>query len=265
MTKIIIQPVASDLDRLRAAIPSSLISGNAAEAREMLAEATALGATAADGADWAQFYDINAWPDAWLVATVRRDPPDEAALDALVRRYWKALFARCQMMTLNSQKASDFAQESWCRVLRARHLLKPDGNFPAYLLTIATNLWRDSCRSAKRAGPMAEGRMASLDAEIPSDSGESGKLADILPDLNALHPAERTLLKLDIDEALGRLDTLLHDVLVARYIAGESCAEIGLRYGRTEQTVSAWVREGIRQMKNYLQDSRVCNPEVVTE
>jgi hypothetical protein len=36
----------------------------------------------------------------------------------------------------------------------------------------------------------------------------------------------------------------------------ESCAEIGRRHGRTEQTISAWVREGVRQMKRCLEDSR---------
>jgi RNA polymerase sigma factor (sigma-70 family) len=261
MTEATIELGVPDPERLRIGIQSLLISGDVAEARRLLSEAADAGIAKTEGSDWARFHDINQWPDAWLIAAVRRDLPNEPALDALVERYWKTLFARCQMLTLNAQKAGDLAQEAWCRVLRARRSLKPDGNFPAYLLTIAMNLWRDSCRSAKRAGAMAEGRLASLDAEIATDSGESGRLVDILPDLNALHPAEKTLLKLDIDDALSRLDTLFHDVLVARYIAGESCAEIGLRYGRTEQTVSAWVRDGIRQMKTHLQDSRFCNQE----
>src|SRR4029453_8266114 len=32
---------------------------------------------------------VAAWPDARLVAAVRRDPPDEAALEALAHRYWQ--------------------------------------------------------------------------------------------------------------------------------------------------------------------------------
>src|SRR5689334_11571191 len=104
------------------------------------------------------------WPDARLVAAVREDPPDESALDALVQRHWQRLFGLCQMLTLNAQEAGDLAQETWCRILRARRALRPDGNFPAYLATVARNLWRDSGRSARRAGPMASGRMASLDS-----------------------------------------------------------------------------------------------------
>jgi RNA polymerase sigma-70 factor (ECF subfamily) len=214
---------------------------------------TSAGDTAPDDlGEWKRLRDVSQWPDAWLIAAVRRDPPDETILDELVERYWKPLFGRCQMLTLNQQTAGDLAQEAWCRVLRARRSLKPDGNFPAYLATIATNLWRDSQRSARRAGPMAEHRMASLDAPMSGDDGESVGLAEVLPDLNALQAEEQTRLKLDIDQALERLSPLLREVLVARFLTGESAAEIGRRYGRTEQTISAWVREAIREMKLHL-------------
>ncbi len=62
------------------------------------------------------------------------------------------------------------------------------------------------------------------------------------------------MLTVDIDHALERLSPKLREVLIARFITGESCAEIGGRYGRTEQTVSGWVREAIREMKTYLED-----------
>jgi RNA polymerase sigma factor (sigma-70 family) len=78
-------------------------------------------------------------------------------------------------------------------------------------------------------------------------------LADVLPDLNALDAEQQALLRLDIDQALAQLSPLLREVLVARFIGGESCAEIGRRHDRTEQTVSGWVREAIRQMKLQLE------------
>ncbi|MCI0534231.1 MAG: hypothetical protein L0Z50_03280 [Verrucomicrobiales bacterium] len=81
------------------------------------------------GNEMSQLPDDPDWSDSRLIAAVRRDPPAQWALDALVDRYWKPLFGRCQMLTLNHQSASDLAQEAWCRVLRARHSLKPDGIF----------------------------------------------------------------------------------------------------------------------------------------
>jgi RNA polymerase sigma-70 factor (ECF subfamily) len=199
-------------------------------------------------------HGVASWSDAQLISAVRCDPPNEEALDVLVARHWDALFGRCQMLTLNHQKAQDLAQAAWCRLLRNRQALKPDGNFLAYLTTIATNLFRDSYRSARRAGPLAEHKLASLDVPITNDEGDAFLLESVLPDLNSLQANEQHRLKIDIDAALKKLSPQFREVIVARYIQGESCAEIGRRHGRTEQTVSGWVREALRQMKSHLEE-----------
>ena len=200
------------------------------------------------------------WPDAWLISAIRRDPPDEEALSALVDRYWKPLYARCRMLTVDPDAANDLAQESWLRVLRARHSIEPDGHFQAYIIAIATNLWRDMNRSAVRAGPVADIRMASLDATVAAD-GESIPLINVLPDPHTLSPDDQILLEMDLDNALSRLEPRLRDVLVSRFITGESAADIGHRYGRTEQSITGWIREATHQMKIYLGDERVRDRE----
>ncbi len=134
--------------------------------------------------------------------------------------------------------------------------MKPGGNFRAYLLTIATNLWRDSQRAALRAGALADGRLASLDREIVRENGPSMTMADLLPDSYQLETAERERLKREIDAAMQRLSALSRDVLVARFLDDESCAAIGRRYGRTEQTASGWVRHAISELKLCLEDTR---------
>jgi RNA polymerase sigma factor (sigma-70 family) len=198
----------------------------------------------------------SAWPDAWLINAVKRDPPDEAALNALVDRYWKSLYARCRLLTVDPDRARDLAQESWLHVLRARYSIQPDGHFQAYISTIATNLWRDMNRSAVRAGPMGDDRMASLDSSIVAEDGDSMPMINILADPHTLSSDDQILLEMDMDDALKRLEPRLRDVLVARFVAGESAAEIGHRYGRTEQAITGWIREAIRQMRIYLGDQR---------
>src|SRR6266550_651849 len=198
---------------------------------------------------------MSGWPDAWLINAVRRERPDDLALDVLVDRYWKPLFARCQMLTLDRETASDLAQESWLRVLRARGMLEPDGNFHAYITTIATNLWRDRNRAARRAGTMSDNRIESLDAPDP-EHGQPLALMDVVADAGTLPLDEQVLLKMDVDNALERLTPHLRDALVSRFIVGESAAEIGRRYDRTEQTISSWIREAVREMKIYLGGSR---------
>src|SRR5271170_722317 len=197
--------------------------------------------------------DVVSWPDAQLIAAVRGDPPDEVALEVLVARYWGCTFARCQMLTLNREKAFDLAQEAWCRVLQHRSALKADGNFPAYLSVIATNIFRDSYRAVRRAGPIGDLQLVSLDVPMASSEGEMAFLVNVLPDFNSLRCDELMRLKLDIDAALSRLTPLLRAVLLARFIDGYSCAEIGLHHGRTEQTVSGWIRKALQLMKAHLQ------------
>lgn len=196
------------------------------------------------------------WPDAWLINAVRRDPPDEDALNALVDRYWKPLYARCRLLIVDADRARDLAQESWLRVLRARHSIEPDGHFQAYITTIATNLWHDMNRAAVRAGPIADGRIASLDAPILADDGDSIPLINVLADPHTLSSDDQIVLEMDLDNALSRLNLRLRDVLISRFIVGESAAEIGKRYGRTEQAITGWIREAIREMKMYLGDER---------
>ena len=100
---------------------------------------------------------------------------------------------------------------------------------------------------------MADHRLESLDAEDPSDDGETLALVDRIPDLKALSAEDQTLLAMDIDKALEQLTPQQREVLVARFINGESCAEIGQRYGRTEQSISGWVRHALREMKRHLE------------
>ena len=254
-------PKPHHLEILKQTVRLALECGEAIEARRLINEALAVDASIKFSDDWEQFRDTAAWPDVWLVAAVRRDEPDAAALDVLANRYWKPLFARCHLLTLNHEKANDLAQQAWCRLLKARQGLKPGGNFPAYLMTVATNLWRDSQRAARRAGPLSDDQIASLDQALSADDDGDAVLLDVLPDLNSLKEKERTLLKLDIDRALARLTPHLREVLIARFITGESCAEIGLRYERTEQTVSGWVREAIREVKLYFEELTPCSAQ----
>ena len=235
------------IDALRAAARFALDCGEVLEARRLMEVAFSAEVSTKFADEWAQLRDVTAWPDTWLIAAVRRDPPDVEALDALANRYWKPLFGRCQLLTLNHPRASDLAQEAWCRVSRARHTLRPGGNFPAYLTTVATNLWRDWHRSAQRAGPMADHRLESLDAEHPSGDGETLALVDRIPDLKALSAEDQTLLAMDIDKALEQLTPQQREVRLgywrlARHRRGDCQASCGGRRCRCDNRRAALTR-----------------------
>ena len=197
-----------------------------------------------------------AWPDAWLIKAVRREPPDEAALSILVARYLKQLFGRCRMLTLDRDAAWDLAQDSWLRVLQARGTLEPAGNFHAYIMTIATNLWHDRHRNARRAGAMSGDQLESLDA-TDAYGDQPLALLDLVTQRDVLPPEDRLLLKMDVDSALERLRPHLRDALVSRFLVGESAADIARRCDRTQQTISGWIREAVREMRVHLGASSV--------
>jgi RNA polymerase sigma factor (sigma-70 family) len=202
----------------------------------------------------AERHDVASWPDAWLLSAVRREPPDMQALDALVKRYWKWLHLRCHVLTLNSDEASDLAQETWARVLRARHILQPDGNFGGYIATIAANISRDLHRTKCRSGLLASHLLLPLDCAIETNDGDRVLIADVVGDRRAPVHEEAIALRIDMDRALERLEPRLRDVLLARCVDGESAASIGLRYGRTAQTVTSWARQASRAMRDYLDE-----------
>ncbi|HYD85433.1 MAG TPA: sigma-70 family RNA polymerase sigma factor, partial [Opitutus sp.] len=190
----------------------ALSCGEADAARSHMTGLERLSGPTAEIDGWAELRDIELWPDAWLVAAIRRDPPDGESLEALAARYWRPLFGRCEMLTLHREKAADLAQEAWRRVLRNRHALKPGGNFPAYLHRVATNIWRDGHRASRRAGNMAEDRLASLNAPISLEDGTAFSLGDAIPDLRSMDAEQQRSLMADIDHALGLLAPHLREV-----------------------------------------------------
>jgi RNA polymerase sigma factor (sigma-70 family) len=197
--------------------------------------------------------DRSAWTDAWLIEAVRGDPLDERALDVLARRHWRPLLDRCRLLGLNDDDASDLAQSAWVRVLRARRSLDAEGSFSAYLSTIAANLRRDGHRSARRAGAMADHAMRSLDAPPPTGDGTGvAALGDLTPDPQALPAEEQTLLALEIDDAVAHLTPRSREMLIARYLHDESAAAIARRHGRTEQSITSWVRQALDEARHQL-------------
>jgi RNA polymerase sigma-70 factor (ECF subfamily) len=191
-------------------------------------------------------------PDASLITAVSGEEPNEKALQALVDRYWKTLYSRCELLTLDRDKAKELAQETWVRVLRARTTLRPDGNFGGYITTIATNIWRDQLRSERCAGALARARLLPLDARSSGDDDSSIMLGETLPDVRTASAEAEILLKIDLDWALSRLPSTLREVVIARYVDGETAAEIGRRVGRTPQTITTWLRQAITELREQL-------------
>jgi len=76
----------------------------------------------------------------------RRDPD---LLDRLIEQYQYRLFRYLVYITGNKERAEDFFQETWIRVLERGHQYNGKSKFEAWLFAIARNLVIDWQRSKK--------------------------------------------------------------------------------------------------------------------
>ena len=187
--------------------------------------------------------------DAMLVEAIRSEPMDVVALDRLVRRHGAEFLQRCRRLTGNREAAHDLMQETWCRVLAARHRLDPDRGVAGYLMLTAKNLWRDWNRTARRGHGGSVRREQSLDASWSATEESGCVLAEVLPDPQTLDREEHIHRGMDLARGLAALPPRLREVMIARFHRGETAAHIARRYGRTQQTVTSWLRQGIRELR----------------
>lgn len=77
-------------------------------------------------------------------------PPWTPSAAELLDAYGDALYGYCLQLARNDADAQDLVQETMLRAWRGSDRLRDPARGRAWLFTIATNLWRDRQRSAKR-------------------------------------------------------------------------------------------------------------------
>ena len=129
---------------------------------------------------------------------VRVQAGDEGALAALMDRYQGPLYGFLNRR-VGDAAADDLFQESWLRVVRARHRFDPRRRFSTWIFQIANNLCRDRGRRRAVETRYLEG----LARSQPSGAERA-----------AAPPAE---LQLEMRQRLDALPERLREVLVLRY------------------------------------------------
>jgi RNA polymerase sigma-70 factor (ECF subfamily) len=96
-----------------------------------------------------------------LVQAARRGDP--TATGDLADRHWDRVFAFAYRLAANQTDAEDITQETFLRAFRNLRTYRPDGQFRAWLLRIATNLFLDLRKSAQ-ARDVVSAELASMPA-----------------------------------------------------------------------------------------------------
>jgi len=165
---------------------------------------------------------------------------DEDAFRVFYERTARPVWAYLSRMTGDARLADDLLQETYYRFLRAGGTHESDAHRRNYLFRIATNLVHDH-----RRRPRAD----------RVEMTEQIEAADARLDSNAAHLAERTVRRLDLARAMGRLKPRERDMLWLAYANGSSHQEIADALGLKRASIKLLLFRARRRLANLLRDS----------
>jgi RNA polymerase sigma-70 factor (ECF subfamily) len=169
----------------------------------------------------------------------RRDPE---LLDQLIEQYQYRLFRYLTYITGNQERAEDFFQETWIRVLERGHQYDGKYKFESWLFTIARNLVIDWQRHKKPQ---------SLDALIDPDEGAPMEFAseDDASPLNLVLLGERVA---RMRASLGQLPAVYREVLLLRFQEDMQLEDISRVLAIPLSSVKSRLYRGLNALKKVL-------------
>jgi RNA polymerase sigma-70 factor, ECF subfamily len=165
---------------------------------------------------------------------------DEDAFRVFYERTARSVWAYLSRMTGDARLADDLLQETYYRFLRAGGTHESDAHRRNYLFRIATNLVHDH-----RRRPRAD----------RVEMTEQIEAADARLDNNAASLAERTVRRLDLARAMGRLKPRERDMLWLAYANGSSHQEIADALGLKRASIKLLLFRARRRLANLLRES----------
>jgi len=167
-------------------------------------------------------------PDAGLIRRFRRG--DQAAYEALVRRWDRRVLNLAYRMLGNRHDAQDIRQKVLVRMYGALTGFNGRSALGTWLYRVTVNACRDHLRSRRRRPdvPLAEGY------DPPVEPDDAGTATDAVAD------------------ALDRLDEDHRAVIVLRFLEGMRFVEIARLLDLPESTVKSRARRGLEQLESVL-------------
>src|SRR6266700_1863518 len=176
-----------------------------------------------------------------LARGLRRRDPD--LLDRLIEQYQFRLFRYLLDLTANRERAEDFFQETWLRVLERGHQYDGKWKFEAWLFAIARNLVLDWHRRKKPQ---------SVDSLTGPEEGATCDVKDehsASPLDQVLHSEQRS----GVQQSLEKVPAIYREVLVLRFQEEMQLDEIAGVTGTPISTVKSRLYRGLDALKNAMQ------------
>src|SRR5262245_8890853 len=169
-------------------------------------------------------------------ALKRRDPE---LLDRLIEQYQFRLFRYLFHLTGNQERAEDFFQETWLRVLERGHQYDGRWKFEAWLFTIARNLVLDWHRRKK---PESLDSLAGPDEDATFDVKDEKSAS---PFESYLNEEQRET----VHASLGKIPAVYREVLVLRFQEEMQLEEIAGVLSTPVSTVKSRLYRGLESLR----------------
>ena len=199
----------------------------------------ALGATAS-----LQFSTLMANETKSLAQGLRRRDPE--LLDRLIEQYEYRLFRYLLYITGNPERAEDFFQETWIRVLERGHQYDGKSKFEGWLFAIARHLVIDWQRQSSKT--------QSLDALVNPEEGAPKEFANQEPS-----PLQQFLSQESdtaVQMCLAKLPAMYREVLLLRFQEEMQLTEIAAVLDAPISTVKSRLYRGLADMGKLLAGER---------
>jgi RNA polymerase sigma-70 factor, ECF subfamily len=171
-----------------------------------------------------------------VAQALRRRDPD--LLDRLIEQYQYRLFRYLLYITGNQERAEDFFQETWIRVLERGHQYDGKSKFEAWLFAIARHLVIDWQRQKK---------VQSLDALTSPEDSAPVEFAGDEP--SPLHLVLTQESEAKVHTSLTKLPAIYREVLLLRFQEELGLAEIAAVLAAPISTVKSRLYRGLEGLR----------------
>ena len=172
-----------------------------------------------------------------LARALKRRDPD--LLDRLIEQYQFRLYRYLLHLTANRERAEDFFQETWLRVLERGHQYDGKWKFEAWLFAIARNLVLDWHRRKK---PQSIDSLAGPEEDAVFDVQDERSES---PLQQVLHAEQKS----GVQQSLEKVPAIYREVLVLRFQEEMQLDEIAGVTGAPISTVKSRLYRGLEAMK----------------
>jgi len=180
-----------------------------------------------------------------LVRGLKRRDPD--LLDRLIEQYQYRLFRYLVHLTGSRERAEDFFQETWVRVLERGHQYEGKWKFETWLFAIARNLVIDWQRRKKPA---------SLDELMDPREDAAPFEPAIAPEASPLAQAMQRQSETEVRASLTHMPAIYREVLLLRFQEEMRLEEIATVTSTPLSTVKSRLYRGLEELRKSMTEAR---------